>query len=372
MNFNNFNTTIIITSDEPWGDVWHTQLHYAYELSKLFNVIYINPPVKGIKKMLKSKIKPIDINNNLRIVNYIRLVPLKFGRLSILINDFITSVLIKFNLPSYNNIILWRIDHFRLHHLFFIKVKYSIYHVIDHWIEFPEDKMLAQSSDMVIYTSPRLANHYVGLSKRHINIPQGISEEEFITDKNIIDNLKLKYGKYMFSCSTFSDSVDIEILLAVAREFSNINLVLAGPVIFEKKENIYLFNKLINMENVYYLGILSGKELKNYIAAAVICLIHYPFSLQSKFLVRSPHKILNYLAQCKPVVTSFKCEIESLEDNVIFYASNLNDYINYIHKILTKELSFNQSEIYAYLNDVKYENLINKIFIKLLKKDDET
>ena len=37
---------VVVTSDEPWSDVWHTQIHYAAQLSRLYNVVFLGPPNK--------------------------------------------------------------------------------------------------------------------------------------------------------------------------------------------------------------------------------------------------------------------------------------------------------------------------------------
>ena len=37
---------IIIVSNEPWGDIWYSKHHYAYELNKTNQVLFIDPPRK--------------------------------------------------------------------------------------------------------------------------------------------------------------------------------------------------------------------------------------------------------------------------------------------------------------------------------------
>ena len=366
MTVKDTNTVIIITSDEPWGKVWHTQLHYAYELSRFFHVLFINPPVPGFNFSHNLSFKKKYVNDNLIIVNYVRLIPSTFGKIGLIINDFLTSISLKINLyKNTKRIILWRIDHFRLHYLSFINAEKKIYHVIDHWINFEEDEMLAKESDLVVYTSPRFAEHYQKLNSLSINIPQGVSRDEFNTDTNIVKELIKKYKTFLFTCGTISDSVDIDILCIVADSFPDLNLLVAGPVIIKDQLRLQSFNELKNKSNVTYLGIIPGKELKNYIKASLICLIHYPFSLQEKFSVRSPLKVLSYLAQMKPIVTSYNSEIDYLRNKAIFQAGNIDEYINYIRKILNHEITVKPDEIKQYLETVEYENLIKRILAEL-------
>ena len=60
------NSNILITSNEPWGDIWYTKHNYAYELSKTNKVFFLNPPKGWRQNSLKNiKIRSEKINGQI-------------------------------------------------------------------------------------------------------------------------------------------------------------------------------------------------------------------------------------------------------------------------------------------------------------------
>ena len=71
------NKTIVITSNEPWGDIWYTKHNYAAELSKKNKVYFVNPPNSwkiGIRQ--GYGIKEDIITDNLSVLSYNNYLPL--------------------------------------------------------------------------------------------------------------------------------------------------------------------------------------------------------------------------------------------------------------------------------------------------------
>src|SRR6187549_1338554 len=86
---------IIVTSDEPWCDIWHTQLHYAFQLSKRTKVIFLGPPDPWKPgNLFKLKQNHYPVNSNLEVVTYHNFIPAKFGKISLWINDRINGWLL--------------------------------------------------------------------------------------------------------------------------------------------------------------------------------------------------------------------------------------------------------------------------------------
>jgi glycosyltransferase involved in cell wall biosynthesis len=79
-----------------------------------------------------------------------------------------------------------------------------------------------------------------------------------------------------------------------------------------------IFDKLIELKNVSFVGAINRKELKNWIAASKACLVTYIFDL-SKYNNNSSSslKILNYLAQQKVIISTLDDEVPSLKDKAI-------------------------------------------------------
>ena len=224
----NEDVLIVITSDEPWGNVMHTQLHYAFQLSKYFEVIYINPPrVWSPSSGFIDYKKTYRVNARLLVIPYRHLFPLRFlSRLFTFFNDVLTSFTIRKYIPEgKSKTILWRFDHFRFFTAWLPGKQFRIYHVVDNYVGKPGDKEFSVESDMVVVTSPRLLEHYYSLNKNVLHIPQCIPEEDSLVDESIVAGHRLRYGKFILFIGTFSSEVDMDLLDRLAKKLPDNNLL---------------------------------------------------------------------------------------------------------------------------------------------------
>lgn len=84
--------TILIVSNEPWGDVWYSKHNWAYELSKKNQVFFINPPTNWkLSNLWGLKINISSYTESLQILKYQNILP--YTRFSILykLNNFLVS-----------------------------------------------------------------------------------------------------------------------------------------------------------------------------------------------------------------------------------------------------------------------------------------
>ena len=87
--------TILIVSNEPWGDVWFSKQHYAYELSKMgHQVFFINPTSRwSIKNLFSFSVKLNQTNENITLVNYQNNFPQTiFNKFFTKLNDLINFI----------------------------------------------------------------------------------------------------------------------------------------------------------------------------------------------------------------------------------------------------------------------------------------
>jgi hypothetical protein len=171
---------IVVTSDEPWCDVWHTQLHYAYQLSLRTTVFYLGPPEPWRpSRLFTPHLNPKKITENLIVLSYFNLLPASIGFFALLINDLFTAILLK-KYSRKKNLhrtpdIVWHFDSHRGYRLYRNKnAVRHIYHVIDPVAGLRLDNRLAASSDLVVVTSPRFTDYYQKLNKNVVQIGQGI------------------------------------------------------------------------------------------------------------------------------------------------------------------------------------------------------
>lgn len=372
--FSSNNSLIIITSDEPWGDVWHTQLHYAYQLSKRCMVIYLAPPDKWkFSNLFRWGRSSEKINTQLMVFKYHNVFPITFlNSFFSLLNDVINSFLIKKVISHQTaTIFLWRFDHFRFLVHPSIKVLRTIYHVVDQYLGTSNDNRLALQSDMVICTSPKFVDYYSKLNNYVINVPQAISTEEFICDEALVKKIKTDYKKIILFIGTISTDISLEILKGVSAQHSNYTLLIIGPDKLFDEQDKKNFKDLLTNHNVKYVGTIPGPELKNYVKASEVCLIPYKFGYEKKMSVRSPLKVISYIAQKKIVITSIDCEISQLENKVIFKAENAEAFINLTKNAIEKKIVADEDAVNDFLKKINYDSLLDFIFSELKKCDYE-
>lgn len=356
--------TIIITSNEPWGDIWYSKQHYTNELVKKgFLVYFVNAPDSWkISDLFSWKINVKEVKTNLFTVSYKNIFPTRvifslFLKLNDLINCF--RLYKKLNLKN-QKFIWWQFDFHRFINIWFFKNYKRIYHVVDANMINNLDKKIALDSDLVVCTSPKYTNYYENLGcQKVIQIPHGISRDEFLLNSEIVKKVKEKYGDFVIFVGTINDDVSLEIFLELAN--NGIKLLIIGKEFLssEKKQN--LWNHIKKNKKIIYLGTVHAQNLKNYIAAARAGIVAYNFNLKKAIGSRSPLKIVNYLPQKIPVITSTDSEIPELENKVIFRANNMEEYIKKVSEAVNGALLIIEDDSKSYLDKIQYQYLISKI-----------
>lgn len=218
-----------------------------------------------------------------------------------------------------------------------------------------QNNIQARRADLIICISPNYIDHYKDNGSNVIHVPHGISADEFdVNQKEVEGNIE-KYGNYVLIIGAITKYVDVRLLKEVCGE--GLNLVVVGSEIEYSEE----WRELKNMQNVFYLGEMNGKKLKEFVSAAQFCLIAYKFDFKKRGLSGSPLKALNYLAQHKLIITSIDSEIKELENKGIYWAKNKYEYICFVRKAMEGNLTIDKNKIDEYLQDHYYPILIKKI-----------
>lgn len=354
--------TIILTSNEPWGDIWYSKQHYAFELSKLgYKVFFINPCSRWkIKNIFSNKIKVQQINPNLFTVDYNNYLPqFILERTHAKLNDRINIKRLSKKLQlGAESVLFWKFDPFR----FSIPLKHknirNIFHVVDPYFHFWQNKPSAIHSDLVVVINKRLYDKYDFIrEEKKLIIPHGISNDEKEISQSEVENLKNKYGNYFIYVGNLSNDIDTDLFKAVIEKHK---ILVIGNNSFNVIEK-----ELLNHPNCKFLGIKKSKELNNYIAASIGGLILYKFPKQDNSIVRTPLKALNYLAQNKPIITSINTNIPELLNLAIFQAKDKENFIELLNKINSGEIIVDEEKTNEYLSSVQYSKLIERILNKL-------
>ncbi len=361
---------IVITSDESWGDVWHTQLYWADSLSSGFDVIYIEPPTPWkLTSTLNIKPKIRNIKPRLKVYTYQNAFPAgKVKALSLKYNDKLNNRMIQPYLKGYDEILFWQFDTHRMINLKSpVKLK-RIYHVVDAYIGNDNDDLLSKKANLVIHTSPKFRDHYFSLNKNVLNLPQGFSSESMISDEDEIQRIRDTYPDMMVLTGTLGEFVNFGLLIKCMLTYPNLTLLIVGPSNLWYKHSEEAFQKLQDLPNVHYLGKMHPSKMNNYVAAAKICLVAYhPRPKDDLSLAASPLKVITYLAFGKQTITTLDCEIPLMEDKMIYTVETEEEFIEQIEKSLKRDPHKYLAEARSYLESVSYDKLISKAFNALNK-----
>jgi hypothetical protein len=359
---------ILITSDEPYSDTWHTQLIYTEFLSKHKKVIFINPPTKWkIFNLLRFKSKQLELGNQLIIHHYYNFFPTFIPPLNSF-NELLNQLLIKKKLKRTNvtSLLIWHFDSFRstFNSNYFKKafqIK-RIYHVIDPFMDNPENRLLSTLANSIVITSPKNNKYYEEYKEKILNIPQVIDLDlnRDYTNAKISDDFHLP-EKYIVFVGTISEDVEIQWLQNCVDKLG-INLVMIGKTVkFTTRETS--FKTLISHPNVQYLGEMPPSKFYPILKKAKAGIVVY--DNRRKNQASSPLKVINYLVAGIPTITNIDSEIKALEGSCIHYVHNMQEFNLTISEAINNKMQFNSSLSESYLKAISLEDSVNAILSKI-------
>jgi hypothetical protein len=355
---------IVVTADEPYSGMSHTQILYTNFFSKQKTVLYVEPPLKwrpwNILRLFK---RPVQQHSNLFLHTYVNALPskLKIGKaLNEHLNDAVTARFLKKRKAK--KTLIWHFDSYRsvlnstamqaqsqLQH---------IYHVIDPFYNNPVDAALRVLSNPVVITSPRNNRFYENVSSKIINVPQCIDLDA--ERKHLKKNLTAPLNNYIVLLGTISDDTDFELLIQIAA--SEIPLLLIGKKVDFKKKQV-LFDQLIACGSVRYLGFLPPKDFYPLLQKASAGIIAYDLTIRSRSF--SPLKAINYLIANLPVISNCDTELPTLQSKGIYETALASEYLSHCKKALTANLKVDTKFIESYLEGVSLQAAVSNILQKI-------
>lgn len=360
-----FPDIILITSDEPWCEVWHTQLHYTYQLSKSHKVVFVGPPDPWNPiKLLFDRSDVRKLSQSLTILSYRNYFPVRFGKTAMRINDWLNEIRIK-GIVGKNSInrslLMWRFDHFRGYFLFSNR-KYcrNLFHVIDPITNARYNDLFSINADLVVITSPKFFDYYRRLNANTILIPQGIDLESYSA---AVPDM-LVHGVASDSIvllGTLTDAVDYSMLSRIAERFPG-RLVVIGPDKIINSDQRAGWEKLRGSGNIHWLGAMKPSEFIPYIKVCRLGLICYSSTGIADNNLRSPLKVISYLAAGKAVVSNIDCEVPELENVAIHIVKNPDLMLDKVTEAMNNSIRFDEFAVDTYLRKIEYKNLIDQIF----------
>ncbi len=350
---------IIITSNEPWGEVWYSKQHYANELAKIGFEVFFLDPVQAWRfgDLISFSVTRKIVSKNLYVLTYKNNLPVRiFHRLFLRINDRLNSYKLS-KIVDRTDTLWWKFDPFRFIHIGRFSGCPTIYHVVDPYSHFWQDIAQAGNSDLIVCTNEKYANSYRTFGFSPLLVPHGISTDEFAgeTDDEV-QRIKSDLGEFAIIAGAIGDDWDFELLKSIADE--GVKILVLG----KETESVGWYD-LKAHSNVVYRGVVHAKSIKYYINAAKVCLV--PYAPVSGNVVRSPLKFLNYLAQFKPIVTSFDPMLKIPANKAIFFADSNEEFVELTRKAIEGKLEVDRTLVSKYLRKHQYPGLIERILRSL-------
>jgi len=357
------NQTILITSNEPWGDVWYSKQNYAYELSKTNRVYFINPQSKWkITNLFYNKVIIKKYSDSLNIIEYKNYLPGITDFTKSINNYFVSKLLNKYFIRNNISIdIFWAFDPIRLFQPSFFKPKLSIYHCVDkYYLKYYGVKRLATNCDLLFAVSNELIKTYSNYKIRKYIIPHAISIEEFHINIDIAKENEINLENYGLYIGNIDDRIDYVLLEKIVKQFPDETFAFIGPVTYlpENEFTSRLFQKKL-YNNVHLLGIKHFKELKYYINKAKFCFYYANKNLEARII--SSHKILSYLSQGKPLFSYKLKEYATRTDIIYFYDSNEEAIVKLNRFLKQGEEPLLVEKRKAFAQEFTFEKIIKKI-----------
>lgn len=354
---------IIIVSNEPWGNIWFSKHHYAYELSKTHQVIFINPCKSwSILNLFRFEVKTESISENLKVLEYSNILPSFFLKL----NNWIVSKNIKrhLNRKNFKPDIFWTFDPMRLFEPKFLESKKGIFHVVDRYLfSHPAETILHRNVDAFICVSNNFIEQYKNYQKPILVVPHGISAAEFEID---IKDYPIPYDDYILYLGNVDLRLDYKFICELLQKFPDEKFVFVGGM---KKVEDPFFYRLFNQNefpNLIKLPPVHANDVKYFIRKSKCCIAPMKKEINGNLI--SHHKIFQYMAQGKPVFSPVFTEYVGIS-NLLYMNNEDGKLIELLAEFLKKGEKAELKDLRIdFIKDLKYDKHVEAIFNFLEKE----
>lgn len=355
------NNNILIVSNEPWGDVWFSKHHYAWELAKENRVFFLEAPGNWkLSHLWSNRIERKEITSSLAVVRYNNYLPLT-GSIPLLnrINNKMICALLSnyFREENFFPFIFLSFDPVRLTVPQMLKPSVSLFYSVDNHSHETE-YALAANADIVLAVSDHIANKYSTINKQVHYIPHGIPANE-LSPSAITGHAVKKQVLYMGSINY---RLNYALLDRLSEKLADHTFILAGSI--DKKEftpaDTETFTRLEARKNVQFIGPVHFNGLKDHILNSALCLCFYKTDYISNKL--NSLKILQYLSFGKTVISN---HFEMYRDAFPGLIYQTDDETEFEHLVMEKIANPDQPalalERINYTKQFEYPRLIEQI-----------
>lgn len=362
---------IFLFSLEPWGDMWYSKHHYAAFLAKRFPVYFISLPDRwrwtdlfswrARVHTVKEGVHVVDYRNNLPL----RLLPAWLARWVNRINAWKLRRL----MPS-PDVLFWCFHPAAVMESRILRRPGSklVYHVVDPYQSLPNDSSFARTSDLVAAINPWYVDYYSRLNGNCLLVPHGVRSEDRAWKPAEVAKYTDQWGTYAVMAAGINYRTNYALLIAVARRYPKLRLVIVGQLFGLEPGQQLLRERLFAQPNVTYIGVKHPDILRDIIRGARMGLVTYDFEPTRSVPITgvgTPLKVITYLAQGCPVVSTLNSYVPVLDGKGNFKAENDAHFVDLVGDVLDGKKAVDQDVVEAYLDSVDYSRLTQRILERL-------
>ncbi len=310
------NLTILISSNEPWGDVWYSKHNYANELAKHNRVIFINPVDRWQPAAMAGTLPTLeDVLPGLSVLRYRNVIP-ALNMPLFRLNNRIVSRSIKSFLyrQGVKPDLLLAFDPFRLYHPALLGVGQAVFFAVDdHLMTTFGERHIYRHVDQIITISEKFNERYAAFHKPILTISHAIAADQFE-----VTPINSEFSGHGLFVGNVDARLDLAAIRRMADTFPLTPFVFMGPYCLHGNPEADRLFRSGDYPNIHYRNPVPFKELGSHIAAARFCLA--PLNIHDPRNAISHHKIFHYLALGKPVFCPVFSEYEPIQH--LLYMNN--------------------------------------------------
>jgi hypothetical protein len=304
MSFQFKKKVVLLISPEDWNHVFVSKHHYAIELAHRGNEVYfLNPPLEDGEAL---KITPVNEHHGLYNVSY----KIFFRGLRFLPSFLMRAIERKFIQAIEKQIgkkfdVIWNFENSRFYDLRFAgKNVLKIYHQVDHTQIF-HPETAARTADIVFAVNTPIFDELKPFHKLTFKMPHAFQgslshqASEILNGHYIYKKRERLKAYYVGNLDFYV--IDKALMEELVKANDRVDFVLIGP--YDAKGETY--SRLNKYGHVQFMGKVPAKEIPGHLSDAdLLFFVHDPK------LISSSHKILEYFASGKLIVSTYLLEYE--------------------------------------------------------------
>jgi hypothetical protein len=345
-------------SEHPWNAPWHSNHHLVSGLSHYFHVVWCDPApswrkLRGNKNFIdESGIFLEPTPPGLTVYHPEKWLP-EIGRPSflaqwtsrkrlskarnLLLSRGCRKIILFIGLPKY----AFALDE--------VNYDLSCYRISDEYThsetEHPVSALeahLISRVDQVFILSPAMLAKKGHLNSDTFWVPNGVDYSAYCTSQVVPEDLKVIPHPRVGYVGILKQHLDFQLLNSLAKRHKEWSFVLVGPTGGLGQSGV-LLRKLLEMDNVFWLGAKPLGALPGYIQNLDVCMLPYKINGYTKFIY--PLKLHAYFGSGRPIVGTPIHTLQNFAEHIQL-AHTGEDWSKAIaHSLLLNSTSQKQAEV---------------------------